>query len=79
MNAPPTAKIESVTVGGLPAVQYSTFDPTSGQPIIFTALERASQNALIIFRWTTPAALVQVARPTLDTILKQVEFGNKIG
>jgi hypothetical protein len=79
INAPATAKIEALTVGGQTAAQYTTTDPTSGQVIIFTAVERPTRNALIIFRWTTPAALSQVTRPTLDALLKQVEFGNKVG
>lgn len=78
VSAPPNANIQIITVGGQPAAQYITADPASGQQIVFTAVERAPVNALIIFRWTTPATLSQVARPTLDDILKQVEFGNKV-
>jgi hypothetical protein len=78
VGAPPNAKIDALTISGQPAAQYITIDPASGQQIIFTALEQPSRGALVIFRWTTPATLSQVARPTLDTILKQVEFGNKV-
>lgn len=78
INGSPDAKIDPVTVGTQTGAQYITRDPASGQQVTFIAIEQPLKNTLIIFRWTVPAPLVEVARPILENLLRGVQFGNRV-
>ena len=70
-----TNKPTAISIGGQPGVEVTTADPATGQQVIFIGVASQDKSAINIFRWTTPAALVDTTRPLLDALLKSVAFG----
>lgn len=68
-------KVSELTVAGQPAALYVTTEQSTGQTMIFVAVSHSTRSSVTIFRWTTPAPLVDVTRPILDAFLRGASFG----
>ncbi|MEP7287022.1 MAG: hypothetical protein ABI947_14800 [Chloroflexota bacterium] len=71
----PSDKVSDITVGSQPAVQIASSDAATGQAITFVGFTSTDRTVLMIFRWTTPGILAEVARPAFDALLNSVRFG----
>lgn len=73
----PQDVITNITVGGQPGIQITYTEPQTGQAITivgFLAQNAQDKTVIDIFRWTVPGMLVDISRPTFDTILNSVKF-----
>ncbi len=64
-----------VVSSGLPGALYADTDPNTRQQIVFIGLSTQDGRALVVLRWTTPAALSTQNRPLLDLIVRSIAFG----